>query len=429
IARLEAAERENTGIPTLKVGYNKVFGYFIEVPKSRSEKVPFSYVRKQTLVNAERYITEELKEFEVRVLGAEERRAALEYSLFCGVRDRLVEEDERIGRAARFLARVDALLSLAEAADRNDYRRPVVDESGIIEIEDGRHPVVEKTLSGSRFVPNSITLDNTENQVLIITGPNMAGKSTVLRQVALTVLLAQAGSFVPAKSARVGVVDKIFTRVGALDNLAQGQSTFMVEMQETAAILNNATPNSLVILDEIGRGTSTFDGMSIAWAVAEYLHGFSGRGVKTLFATHYHELCALADTLPRVRNHNIAVREADGKIIFLRKLVPGGTNKSYGVSVARLAGVPAEVVKRAGEVLKTVEQKGGAPGENGAGRSRREPCGTQLGLFPTPADKAAKELLSVDLTAITPIEAMNLLYGIQQNLKAGRGKEKEEGLS
>jgi len=419
IAALETKEKAATGIGSLKIKYNRVFGYFIEVPKAHSEKVPFGYVRKQTLVNAERYITEELKEFEDRVLGAGERRVALEFSLFCAVRERLLAEDARLEEAAAFLARTDVLLALAETAANHRYCRPEVDDGGIVEIEDGRHPVVERMLAGQRYVPNSILLDDTQNQVLIITGPNMAGKSTVLRQVALTVILAQLGSFVPAARARVGLVDKIFTRVGALDNLSQGQSTFMVEMQETANILNNATPRSLVILDEIGRGTSTFDGMSIAWAVAEHLHNLSRPGVKTLFATHYHELTELADIHPRIQNFNIAVREWNDKIIFLRKLVPGGTNKSYGIAVARLAGVPEAVVGRAREVLESIENSeqirttAFAPD-----KPREKESGVQLSLFPTPADQAAKALLSMDLTAMTPIEAMNFLYEIQQKLSA-----------
>ncbi|MBW2564789.1 MAG: DNA mismatch repair protein MutS, partial [Deltaproteobacteria bacterium] len=335
LAQLEVKERESTRIHTLKVRYNKVFGYYIEVPKARSKNVPQNYVRKQTLVNAERYITDELKTFESRVLGAEERRAKLEYEIFNEIRKEVVKNNSSIQVVASFLAGLDCILNLAEIADQNNYCRPKINVDGDIFIEEGRHPVVEKMITGERFVPNTIKLDNRENQILIITGPNMAGKSTVLRQVAILVLMAQMGSFVPAKKASINITDRIFTRVGALDNLSQGQSTFMVEMQETANILNNSTEQSLVILDEIGRGTSTFDGLSIAWAVAEYLHDLNKKGVKTLFATHYHELTELALKKPRVKNFNIAVREWNDEIIFLRKLVEGGTNRSYGIQVAR----------------------------------------------------------------------------------------------
>ena len=334
LARLEVGEREATGINTLKVRYNKVFGYYIEVPKSRSESVPVNYVRKQTLVNAERYITDELKSFEMKVFGAEDRRATLEYDLFKEIRNEIAANNQHIQEAARLLARVDCLADLAEIADQNDYCRPAMTTNGGILIEDGRHPVVEKMITAERFVPNTIELDNQRQQVLIITGPNMAGKSTVLRQVALVVLMAQMGSFIPAAKATISITDRVFTRVGALDNLSHGQSTFMVEMEETANILNNATEKSLVIMDEIGRGTSTFDGLSIAWAVAEYLHDLKDKGVKTLFATHYHELTELAQTKPRVKNFNIAVKEWNDEIIFLRKLVAGGTNRSYGIQVA-----------------------------------------------------------------------------------------------
>ena len=355
LARLEAAEKERTGISTLKVRFNKVFGYYIEVPKSQAERVPAHYVRRQTLVNAERFITDELKTFEEKVLGAGERKKSLEYELFQALRERVATEASRIWAAALHLARVDTLFALAEAADKNGYRRPLVNGSQRIEITEGRHPVVEKTLEAGRYVPNSIMLDMADCQVLIITGPNMAGKSTVLRQTAVTAIMAQMGSFVPASRAEIGVCDRIFTRVGALDNLSLGQSTFMVEMQETANILNNATKNSLVMVDEIGRGTSTFDGLSIAWAVAEYLHDLKGSGVKTLFATHYHELTELSQSCPRVKNFHIAVKETADGIVFLRRLAPGGTNKSHGIAVARLAGVPELVVERAGQILSVIE--------------------------------------------------------------------------
>ena len=324
LAQLEARERTATEISALKVRYNKVFGYFIEVPKARTTDVPAHYVRKQTLVNAERYITDELKTFEAKVLNAEERRASIEYELFNAVRVEAARHHTHIKQTAMFLASVDCLMGLAEVAEQRHFVRPEINTDGVIHIEEGRHPVIEQMLTGERFVPNTIHLDNVSEQVLMITGPNMAGKSTVLRQVALTVLMAQMGAFVPARTASVPMVDKIFTRVGALDNLSQGQSTFMGEMQETANILRNATEHSLVILDEIGRGTSTYDGMSIAWAVAEYLHDLDAKGVKTLFATHYHELTDLSAKCPRVKNYNIAVKEWNDEIIFLRKLVEGG---------------------------------------------------------------------------------------------------------
>ncbi len=414
LAQLERTERELTGINTLRVSYNKVFGYYIEVPKARAASVPGHYVRKQTLVNAERYITDELKTFESRVLGAEEQRAALEHRLFQEVCAEAARHHPKIQAVARFLAQLDCLLSLAEVADQNDYCRPEILADGRIHIEEGRHPVVEKMISGERFVPNTIVMDDTENQVLVITGPNMAGKSTVLRQVALLVIMAQMGSFVPARRAAIGVVDRIFTRVGALDNLSQGQSTFMVEMQETANILNNATEKSLVILDEIGRGTSTFDGLSIAWAVAEHLHDVNQKGVKTLFATHYHELTDLADQKPRVQNFNIAVKEWNDEIIFLRKLVPGGTNRSYGIQVARLAGIPPTVIRRAKKILYGIESgEHGAPVTVAAGRGV-SPGPVQLDLFRKSETQVLARLRTVDLDKLTPLEAMNLLHLLQE---------------
>jgi DNA mismatch repair protein MutS len=420
LARLEVRERETTGINTLKVRFNKVFGYFIEVPKSRSESVPVNYVRKQTLVNAERYITDELKSFEMKVFGAEDRRAALEYDLFNEIRDEVAENNQRIQGVARFLARVDCLVNLAEIADRNDYCRPAMVDDGSILLEEGRHPVVEKMISGERFVPNTIKLDNQNQQILIITGPNMAGKSTVLRQVALVVLMAQMGSFIPAASATISITDRIFTRVGALDNLSHGQSTFMVEMEETANILNNATDRSLVIMDEIGRGTSTFDGLSIAWAVAEYLHDLKNKGVKTLFATHYHELTELSRTKPRVKNFNIAVKEWNDEIIFLRKLVEGGTNRSYGIQVARLAGIPDRVIKRAKKILFDIEQGDYAGGESAClgivkEASRKGPL--QLDLFRKPDNTIIERLNAADISRMTPLEALNFLNDLQGQSK------------
>jgi DNA mismatch repair protein MutS len=352
LAQLEATEKKKTGINSLKVRYNKVFGYYIEVPKTHSQSVPDHYVRKQTLVNAERYITDSLKTFEHKVLGAEEQRASLEYEIFKDIREKVANENNTIQEVAQFLSLLDCIMNIAEVSDQNSYQRPSINTEGIISIDEGRHPVVEKMIAAERFVPNSIMLDNKQNQILVITGPNMAGKSTVLRQVAIIVLMAHMGSFVPAERADIAITDQIFTRVGALDNLAQGQSTFMVEMEETANILNNSTERSLIVLDEIGRGTSTFDGLSIAWAVAEYLHDLNHLGVKTLFATHYHELTDLVLTKQRVKNYNIAVKEWNEEIIFLRKLVEGGTNRSYGIQVARLAGIPEKVIKRAKVILK-----------------------------------------------------------------------------
>ncbi len=414
LAAIEAREREATGIASLKVGYNRVFGYYIELPRSRVKDAPGRYIRKQTLVNAERFITEELKAFEAKALGAEQERIALEQRLFLAIREEAARRHPAIQEAAELVSRVDVLLSLAEAAERLGYVRPEIFEDGRLRIDDGRHPVIETLIPGGRFVPNSIVLDDVENQVLIITGPNMAGKSTVLRQTALIAILAQMGSFVPARRAEVGILDRVFTRVGALDNLAEGQSTFMVEMQETANILNNATARSLVVLDEIGRGTSTYDGLSIAWAVAEHLHDWKGRGVKTLFATHYHELTELAETRSRVRNFNIAVREWNDDIIFLHKLVPGGTNRSYGIQVARLAGVPRAVIERAKTILRRIESGGRVSlGESLEPALPAPAIPVQLDLFGAEEKNVLEELHRVDIDRLTPIEAINLLHRLQ----------------
>jgi DNA mismatch repair protein MutS len=420
LVKLESREKERTGITTLRVRFNKVFGYYIEVPKSRAADVPDHYVRKQTLVNSERYITDELKKFEMKVLGAEERRAALEYRIFSDIRQKAAAANGLIQDVARFLARLDCLLNLAFVAERRDYCRPQLNDEGCIHIEDGRHPVVETLIAGERFVPNSITLDDEQNQVLIITGPNMAGKSTVLRQVALSVVMAQMGSFVPAARASLAVTDRIFTRVGALDNLSSGQSTFLVEMQETANILNNATGRSLVIMDEIGRGTSTFDGLSIAWAVAAYLHDLHGRGVKTLFATHYHELTELARTKARVKNFNIAVKEWNEEIIFLRKLVAGGTNRSYGIQVARLAGIPGQVIRHARKVLAALENGDHHLAElSGKRADTAEPArgAVQLHLFERPEKTLLEKLRRADIARMTPLEALNWLNELQQQVR------------
>ena len=416
LAKLEAQEKKTTGITSLKVRYNKIFGYYIEVPNTRLKAVPDHYIRKQTLVNAERFITDELKKYENDILDAHDKLTSLEYKIFNDIRQEVIKNNTSIQKIAEFLADLDVLCAFAEVADQNGYNRPEITTDGIILIEDGRHPVVEKMILGERFVPNNIKMDNDENQILIITGPNMAGKSTVLRQVALLVLMAQMGSFVPAKKASIGITDRIFTRVGALDNLSQGQSTFMVEMQETANILNNATGQSLVIMDEIGRGTSTFDGLSIAWAVAEYLHDIKGGGVKTLFATHYHELTELAKTKKRVKNYNIEVSEWNDEIIFLRKLVEGGTDRSYGIQVARLAGIPDTVIKRAKKILFNIENRerklNGSSFFPDAGNTLKKGQ-VQFNLFRGPESFVIEKLQKLDTLKITPLEALNYLNNLQ----------------
>ncbi|NLC70208.1 MAG: DNA mismatch repair protein MutS, partial [Desulfuromonadaceae bacterium] len=414
ISQLERQERDRTGIASLKIRYNRVFGYYIEVTKPHLHLVPDDFFRKQTLSNAERFITSALKEYEEKVLRADERIVELEYDLFQNLRGRVAAEGGRIQRTADALAAIDVLAGLAEVAQEKDYLCPVVDDGKALIIRDGRHPVVETMNLGERFVPNDVSMSTDEEQILILTGPNMAGKSTFMRQVALIVLLAQIGSFVPAAEARIGVVDRIFTRVGASDNLARGQSTFMVEMIETAHILHHATDRSLVLLDEIGRGTSTFDGISIAWSVVEYLHDTQGKGAKTLFATHYHELAELALTRPRVRNFNIAVKEWDDQIIFLRKIVPGSASHSYGIQVARLAGLPGEVIARAREILVNLETTALSPqGEpkiaasRKPSRHRRE--NAQLSLFSPPSDRLREMVENADIASMTPLEALNLL--------------------
>ena len=420
LVNLEKQEKERTGITALKVRYNKVFGYYLEIPKTRLNSVPAHYIRKQTLVNAERYITEELKTFEDKVIGAEDKRAEMEFNILNTIKTLVVDKNDDLEAAGLFLARLDCLLTLAIISLENNYTRPAINTEGLLHIQDGRHPVIEKMITGERFVPNTLSMDNHQNQVLIITGPNMAGKSTVLRQVALTVLMAQMGSFVPAKEASICVTDRIFTRVGALDNLSRGQSTFLVEMQETANILNNASPDSLVIMDEIGRGTSTFDGLSIAWAVAEFLHDINGSGVKTLFATHYHELTELSKEKERVKNFNITVKEWNDEIIFLRKLVEGGTNRSYGIQVARLAGIPATVIQRATRILADIENKTPTlPGAQNQGRpgQRGQPLQVQLELFKGHDNIVIKEVQALDIAHMTPLEALNFLHSLQDKIK------------
>ena len=407
IAELEAREKEKTGIRTLKVGYNKVFGYYIEVSNSFKEQVPEHYIRKQTLVNGERYITQELKDLEHEVLTARDRDAALEYDLFAALRTEVAGQVTRVQLAASLVAQLDTLCAFAETAAQNHYCRPEVDESGVIEITAGRHPVVEKMRGDAFFVPNDTHMGAKEERVAIITGPNMAGKSTYMRQVALIALMAQVGSFVPAQRAHIGVVDRIFTRIGASDDLAAGQSTFMVEMTEVSDLLRCATKNSLLILDEIGRGTSTFDGMSIARAVLE--HCAERLKAKTLFATHYHELTALEQTLPNVRNYNIAVRARGEDIIFLRKIIPGGADRSYGIEVAKLAGLPDSVLKRARAILEELESQSGRPAPAAAPDD-------QLSLTAMAESEVAELLRRTQVDSLSPLEALNLLYDLKKRL-------------
>ncbi|HEY7868178.1 MAG TPA: DNA mismatch repair protein MutS, partial [Methylomirabilota bacterium] len=414
IASLEQRERERTGIASLKVRFNRVFGYAIEVSNAHGAKVPTDYLRRQTLVGAERYVTAELKEYESRVLGAEERIARLEFELFGRVRAEVAAAAAPLLRTARAVGTLDALAGLAEVAHTRGYVRPDVDESFALALVDARHPVLEA--GGAPFTPNDAALDPAGCQIMILTGPNMSGKSVFMRQVALLVLMAQMGGFVPARSARVGLVDRILTRVGAQDNPARGQSTFLVEMVETAAILHHATERSLILLDEVGRGTSTFDGLAIAWAVTEELHE-RGRGAKVLFATHYHELTALAERLPRVHNFHVAVREWNDEIIFLHKVRPGGTDRSYGIQVARLAGLPPAVIERAKAILGELERE---RRELQAAVTPEPPAAgpAQLGLFPPAHDPLLRELAALDLGDMTPLQALNLLASWQERLRA-----------
>lgn len=402
IANLEKIEKERTGIKSLKVSYNKVYGYYIEVTKSNTDLVPEEYIRKQTLVNAERYITPELKEYETLVLNAEENIHEIESRVFSQVCQELAGGSKQLLQTARAIAEIDAFVSLAEAAALNGYRRPEIVAEKCLEIVNGRHPVVEKLRTSERFVPNDAIMDQDEI-IRIITGPNMSGKSTFLRQVALIVLMAQMGSFIPAESARIGLVDRIFTRIGAQDEIHAGQSTFMVEMIEAANILHNATSRSLLILDEIGRGTSTYDGVSIAWAMIEYIHSHPNLKAYTLFATHYHELTELAEMLPGVRNYNVAVSESDGNVIFLHKIIPGGADRSYGIHVAQLAGLPKPVIQRADEILQQLEKTSGSTLE------RKETTRQQLTLFPE-NNALLEAFQNLDINSLTPIEALNLLY-------------------
>ncbi len=411
IAELEAREREKTGIRQLRVRYNKVFGYYIEVPRAQSERMPPDYVRKQTLANNERFINSELKELENTIFNARERIGQLEYELFSALRDRCAAQVETIQQVAGALAQIDVLASLADVAVRNGYCMPQVDDSSAIEIVDGRHPVVEKMLKDTFFVPNDTHLDGKNVTLAIITGPNMAGKSTYMRQVALICLMAQIGSFVPARAARLGVVDRVFTRIGASDDLAGGQSTFMVEMSEVAEILQHATGRSLLILDEVGRGTSTYDGMSIARAVLEYCADGRRLGAKTLFATHYHELTVLEESLPTVRNYHIAAKKRADDIVFLRKIIPGGVDQSYGIEVAKLAGVPQRVISRARKILEELEAGGAAQPAAPAPRADE-----QVSMGDLAASEVIAQLRMTDVNTLSPIEAMNLLFEWKQKL-------------
>ncbi len=428
LAQIEEKERERTGIKNLRIKYNKVFGYYLEVTNSYKDMVPDDYIRKQTLTNAERFITPELKELEEMILGAEDKLVALEYDLFCELRNRVAAQVIRIQQTAKAIAAVDVFASLALVASNGNYCKPKINEKGTIDIKNGRHPVVEKMISNDMFVANDTYLDNRNNRISIITGPNMAGKSTYMRQTALIVLMAQIGSFVPAESANIGICDRIFTRVGASDDLASGQSTFMVEMTEVANILRNATSNSLLILDEIGRGTSTFDGLSIAWAVVEHISDPKILGAKTLFATHYHELTELEGKLSNVNNYCIAVKERGDDIIFLRKIVPGGADRSYGIQVAKLAGVPEAVIERAkvicqelidadlSSITRNLEVE-----QQSTKKKKKQPSELEMGqisLFDTVNDDdIINELRDLDLSNITPLEAMNKLFEIQSKIK------------
>ena len=414
IISLEAREREKTGIRNLKVGYTRVFGYYIEITKSFLNQVPENYIRKQTLTGGERFITEELKNIEDKILGAEEKSVSLEYDAFIEIRNEIAKNIERLQTSANTIANVDVLTGLAVVAENNNYTYPVVNEDNIIDINGGRHPVIEKMIDSGNFVENDTYLDCDDTRVAIITGPNMAGKSTFMRQVAIITLMAQIGSFVPANKAIIGIVDKIFTRVGASDDLSSGQSTFMVEMNEVSNILKEATPKSLVILDEIGRGTSTYDGLSIAWAVAEYIADKEKIGCKTLFATHYHELLQLEDKVDGIKNYQVEVREKGEDIIFLRKIIKGGTDESYGIHVAKLAGVPKAVVTRANKILRSLEKGGVKVKEEKEDKKQVE---GQFDLFNMKLADISHELDKINVNELTPIDALNTLVKLKDMIK------------
>ena len=429
LAELEEQDRERTGIRNLRIKYNKVFGYYFEVTNSYKNMVPEDYIRKQTLANAERYTTPRLKELEDTILNAEDKLTTLEYDLFCRIRDSIAVELERIQSTAKAVAKLDVYASLSLVSERNRYVRPKLNEKGVIDIKDGRHPVVEQMITGDMFIANDTFLDNSHHCISVITGPNMAGKSTYMRQTALIVLMAQIGCFVPAKSANIGIVDRIFTRVGASDDLASGQSTFMVEMNEVANILRNATSGSLLILDEIGRGTSTFDGLSIAWAVIEHISNRKLLGAKTLFATHYHELTELEGKMNNVNNYCIAVKERGDDIVFLRKIIKGGADKSYGIQVAKLAGVPDMVIDRAKEIVEQltdndiIEKIQNITVDVKDVKTKKPPRMdeielSQMSLFDTVKDEdVLKELMEVEVNTLAPIDALNVLYRLQNKLK------------
>ena len=421
LLQIQQRESERTGIPSLKVAFNNVFGYYIEVRNAHKDKVPAGWIRKQTLVNAERYITEELKEYEEKILGAEEKILSLEARLFNDLVLCLAEYIAPIQCNANLVGQLDCLLSFAKVAKENKYIRPQVDESEVIDIHAGRHPVIEKQMPpGEHYVANDVYLDEDKQQIIIITGPNMAGKSALLRQTALITLMAQIGSFVPAERAHIGVVDKIFTRVGASDNISVGESTFMVEMNEAADILNNMTSRSLVLFDELGRGTSTYDGISIAWAIVEYIHEHPRSHAKTLFATHYHELNEMEHTFPRIKNYNVSVKEVGNKVIFLRKLVPGGSEHSFGIHVARMAGMPKSIVERASEILKVLEkekrQEEGIAGQ-ALKKTERKQGAYQLSFFQLDdpiLSQVRDEIKNLDVNNLTPLEALNKLNEIKK---------------
>jgi DNA mismatch repair protein MutS len=420
LQKIQDRESERTGIPSLKISYNNVFGYYLEVRNTHKDKVPNDWIRKQTLTQAERYITEELKEYESKILGAEEKMSSIELRLFNELVASVAEFTATIQLNAQIIAQLDALMSMASAALRNGYVRPSINSGTVLKIVEGRHPVIELALPpGEAYVSNDVYLDNDTQQVMMITGPNMSGKSAVLRQTALIVILAQMGSFVPARAADIGIVDKIFTRVGASDNISSGESTFMVEMNETASILNNLSDRSLVLLDEIGRGTSTYDGVSIAWAIAEYLHEYPKARAKTLFATHYHELNDMCNRFSRIHNFNVSVKEVGNKIIFLRKLQQGGSNHSFGIHVARMAGMPVRVVERAKEVLKHLEQsrtQGSSDSAQSIAAMSNQPA-AQLSFFQLDDPSLAQireEILSIDINNLTPVEALMKLNEIKK---------------
>ncbi|MGB5848310.1 MAG: DNA mismatch repair protein MutS, partial [Ignavibacteriaceae bacterium] len=419
IAALQKSERERTKIPSLKVSYNRVFGYYIEISNTHKEKVPESYIRKQTLVNSERYITPELKEYEDKILNAEEKIYELESQLFNEIRLLAASEVRAIQQNAKNIAMLDCFISFADSAESYKYVKPIVTENDSLKIIKGRHPVVEQILPpGNKFTANDCVIDNEDSQIVILTGPNMAGKSVYLRQAGLIVLMAQIGSFVPAESAEIGIVDRIFTRVGATDNIAAGESTFLVEMQEAANILNNATGKSLVLLDEIGRGTSTFDGISIAWAITEYLHENEDVAAKTLFATHYHELNEMAEIFPRIKNYKVEVREYDDKVIFLHKVNPGRADHSYGIQVAQMAGLPRYVTNRANEVLQNLESKELTPYEEKKEKLRKlQKNDNQISMFEIKDDKLRDEIKGMEIDNITPMEALNKLNELKKKVR------------